>query len=93
MAKKLPIFAADDDGLSVNIKQGVLQFPALVLVGSDDYIVDQEAVEETARCCNCDAVVVEGAVHDIMLAQCWESVAKKIEIWLDEVVEMSETAL
>ena len=93
MAKKLPIYATDDDGKSIHLKQNVLQFPALVLGGTDDYIVDRDAVEETARFFGVEdganTVLVDNAVHDVMLGSCWNTVAEKVEVWLDEIASIA----
>lgn len=84
LADKLPILAAFD-GHSINIQHGMLQ--PLVVGGSDDYIVDFDAIQETAKFLSSDSskskcVMVQGAVHDVMLASCWLDVAKQIELWL-----------
>jgi len=59
--------------------------PCLVLGGTDDFIVDREGVEETARYFN---IPTEGAVfvdspHDVMLGAKWENAAKVLENWLN----------
>jgi pimeloyl-ACP methyl ester carboxylesterase len=84
MAKKLPMYSADEDGFSVHLRKGLLQRPALVLGGSSDFIVDKSAVQETARFFGVDGVIMDNAVHDVMLAKCRESVAERIKVWLDE---------
>ncbi len=90
MAKKLPIISTNNDGASLFIKKDILHKPALVLGGSADFIVDREAIEETARFFAVKPVVVDGAVHDVMLANSWENVAREVEYWLHEVIEQCE---
>jgi len=60
-------------------------------------------VKETARylCANnsaidkksrCKLVMVKGAVHDVMLANCWMDVAKELELWLSNIVRIAESS-
>ena len=94
LARKLPKLAADSDGCSKDVRNGVLQYKALVLGAQKDYIVDREAVKETAKfmCARDDALMVEGAVHDVMLADCRDNVAKELELWLNGIVKRTESA-
>eukprot|EP00569_Conticribra_weissflogii_P005105 CAMPEP_0171344530 /NCGR_PEP_ID=MMETSP0878-20121228/19577_1 /TAXON_ID=67004 /ORGANISM="Thalassiosira weissflogii, Strain CCMP1336" /LENGTH=404 /DNA_ID=CAMNT_0011847739 /DNA_START=21 /DNA_END=1235 /DNA_ORIENTATION=+ len=86
MAKKLPILSTNDDGESLFIEKNIFCKPALVLGGSADFIVDRDAIEETAKFFAVRPVVVDGAVHDVMLAKSWETVAREVEYWLHDVI-------
>ncbi|KAL7549423.1 hypothetical protein ACHAWF_012694 [Thalassiosira exigua] len=100
LTKKLPILKSDSNGRSTCLD--ALLHPPLVLGGEDDYIVDSDAVEETARFLSpkstdrdkhgCNLVLVKDAVHDVMLARCWRDVAKEIELWLSGFVSETEDA-
>ncbi|KAL7541700.1 hypothetical protein ACHAXR_011145 [Thalassiosira sp. AJA248-18] len=86
LASKLP--NTDGDGCSTSI--GVLQYQALVIGGTKDYIVDHDAIKETARFLSAaTTIMVNGAVHEVMLAACWVEVAKELELWLSSIVKMS----
>ena len=92
LSNKLPMHATDEDGCSTYIKNGVLQAKGLVIGGTEDYIVDSEAVKETATFLCASSKMVDGAVHDIMLTNCWLDVAKELEVWLNSVVNSAESA-
>jgi len=98
LADKLPALDTDSNGCSTCIKNGVLQYQALVLGGTEDFIVDSYAVKETARylCANnsaidkksrCKLVMVKGAVHDVMLANCWMERGKRARALAEQYCE------
>jgi len=92
LADKLPALATGADGCSTNIRRGALKYQALVLGAEKDFIVDADALAEAARFFDTKAVTVKGAVHDVMLAQCWNDVAKEIERWLSDIVAVAESS-
>ena len=61
-------------------------------------IVDQHAVEATAKSFStgndataCNPVMMKRAVHDVML-ECWDDVAKEIQLWLKNITRVAESA-
>ncbi|KMZ56148.1 hypothetical protein ZOSMA_99G00790 [Zostera marina] len=54
----------------------------LVLGAKDDFIVDLEGLNETAKFYGIDPVCVEGVAHDIMLDVEWEKGAQVILSWI-----------
>ena len=81
LSNKLPVRATDSSGCSTSIDK--LQYPGLALGGTNDFIVDETAAKETAAFLGGEACIVEGAVHDVMLAKCWREVANEIDDWLE----------
>lgn len=59
--------------------------PVLVLGGDCDSIIDTEALQETATTFGCEAVVLEGMAHDVMLDIGWERAATALLQWLEEL--------
>ncbi|CEM05853.1 unnamed protein product [Vitrella brassicaformis CCMP3155] len=59
--------------------------PRLVMGTRQDYIVDGQGVEETARFLGTDAVMLDGVPHDVMLASGdrWRAGAEAIAEWLE----------
>lgn len=69
------------DALPVSVKPP----KSLVVRGSLDVVVDQEAAKETSRFWNGDCVVVDEAPHDLMLYHNWEQVADTIVQWISKL--------
>ncbi|XP_027928315.1 uncharacterized protein LOC114185028 isoform X2 [Vigna unguiculata] len=57
-------------------------FEILVLGAKDDFIVDVEGLEETAKFYGVSPVCVEAVAHDMMLDVAWERGAEVILSWL-----------
>ncbi|KAG9450188.1 hypothetical protein H6P81_010153 [Aristolochia fimbriata] len=57
----------------------------LVLGASDDFIVDAEGLNETARHYGVRPVCVEGVAHDMMLDVSWKKGARVILSWLNSL--------
>ncbi|KAM7516302.1 hypothetical protein LguiA_005885 [Lonicera macranthoides] len=57
----------------------------LVLGAKDDFIVDEEGLNETGRFYGVPPVCVEGVAHDMMLDYSWEKGAKVILSWLNRL--------
>lgn len=66
--------------------------PMLAIGGSEDLIVDEEAVRETASFWNGDSIIIDRAPHDIMLYSRWRHVANLINDWIEKKVKKSSTA-
>ncbi|KAI4352218.1 hypothetical protein L6164_006491 [Bauhinia variegata] len=60
-----------------------LPFEVLVLGAKDDFIVDAEGLNETARFYGVTPLCVEGVAHDMMLDISWEKGADVILSWLN----------
>jgi pimeloyl-ACP methyl ester carboxylesterase len=58
--------------------------PMLVLGTTDDYILTEKEVENTANSYNTDAAFFSGMGHAMMLDTGWEAVADRILEWLKE---------
>ena len=56
--------------------------PSLVVAAADDFIVDGEGSEETARYFGLDSPVVVDSPHDVMLGDRWKNGANAILEWL-----------
>lgn len=83
--KRLPSkFAGEDDGIASYVER--LSSKPLVMGGTKDFIVDPEGVEETAKFFGTEAVMVDGAPHDVMLTGRWEEGAKVLSTWLESDV-------
>lgn len=90
LAKQLPSVHVDDgDGKAVFLKGtdhgSGNRLASLVIGAKDDFIVDAEGVEETARYYGVEPVVVDSP-HDVMLGNNWENGANAIKRWLEEEV-------
>lgn len=63
--------------------------PCLVMGASDDYLVDREGLDETARYFvldDDDEPLVVDSPHDVMLGRRWENAAHGLHQWLQENV-------
>ncbi|ERN03990.1 hypothetical protein AMTR_s00079p00138710 [Amborella trichopoda] len=56
----------------------------LVMGAANDFIVDNQGLNETAKFYGILPVVVEGVAHDMMLDTCWERGARVILSWLNQ---------
>ena len=85
LSKKLPSLLTDSDGKSLFVND---EFPSCLVVGAkDDYIVDTEAVEETAVYFGASPPIIVESPHDIMLGRNWMKAAKTLKTWLDKTIE------
>nr|DAD35379.1 TPA_asm: hypothetical protein HUJ06_006019 [Nelumbo nucifera] len=57
----------------------------LVLGASDDFIVDAEGLNETARFYGVSPVCIKGVAHDVMLDRSWEKGADVVLLWLNSL--------
>jgi len=55
-----------------------------VLGSNDDYIVDPQAVLETAKYVDAKPVLIDGPGHNIMLGERWRVAADQILLWLKQ---------
>lgn len=79
LAKKLPSACAENNG-----RASFASYlpPSLVVGATDDFIVDKEGVEETARFFDVDPVFVDSP-HDVMLTNKWQNGADALLDWLE----------
>jgi len=82
LAKKLPSAYAGQDGRAAFVSYLP---PSLVVGASDDFIVDKEGVEETARFFGVEPVFVDSP-HDVMLTNKWQNGADAILNWLEREI-------
>lgn len=84
LAKQLPSFKATDGKAPFVNKLP----PCLVLGGTDDFIVDEEAVQETATYFGLDHHLLVDSPHDVMMGGKWTSATTALDEWLQgEVVK------
>ena len=60
--------------------------PCLVIGAKDDYIVDVEGVEETARYFGLDAPTFVDSPHDVMLGRKWQNAADALDTWISDTL-------
>jgi len=58
--------------------------PCLVMGAKDDYIVDREGLEETARYFGLVEPLIVDSPHDVMLGRKWKNGAEALKTWLEE---------
>mmetsp|Transcript_73560 Transcript_73560/g.137451 ORF Transcript_73560/g.137451 Transcript_73560/m.137451 type:complete len:379 (+) Transcript_73560:45-1181(+) len=63
--------------------------PVLVLGGTDDKIVDVQAMKETSEMHSAELELLDGLPHDAMLCTQWEASAKAIASWMMELLSGS----
>jgi hypothetical protein len=56
--------------------------PCLVMGAKDDYLVDQEGLEETAAYFGVEEPLIVDSPHDVMLGRKWSNAADALEAWL-----------
>jgi len=85
LAKILPSKETDEDGRATFLQSTKTKIPPCLVMGAkDDFIVDQEGLEETARYFGLDKPVVVDSPHDVMLGKKWENGARALNEWLEE---------
>lgn len=62
--------------------------PVFVFGGKGDVVVDVESVYETASYFGVTPVVLDNVAHDCMLDTRWESVAKKLDTWIQSLTDV-----
>lgn len=83
LATKLPSKTVDEEGSAPYLK---ILPPALVIGAADDFIVDREGVEETARYFGLKEPTMVDSPHDVMLGGRWKNGAEALESWLEQDV-------
>ena len=83
LSSKLPNRNIDKEGRALF---GDAVPPALVLGASDDFIVDDVGVTETAKYFGVDPTIVDSP-HDVMLGSKWENAATEISQWLEKLTK------
>ena len=53
----------------------------LVMGGRDDFVVDEQGVEDTAKAFGVEPVFLPGVAHDLMLDTRWETAAGALYEW------------
>ncbi|RWW22215.1 hypothetical protein GW17_00013598, partial [Ensete ventricosum] len=85
-SSKLPLFDLRKLNASLPVSPPAKGTVKLLIMGaSDDFIVDTEGLQETARFYGVQAVCVEGVAHDMMLDTTWEKGAQTFLSWLQEL--------
>jgi pimeloyl-ACP methyl ester carboxylesterase len=88
LAKKLPSATTNADGRAAFVDDSFP--PCLVMGASDDYLVDREGLEETARYFGLDEPIIVDSPHDVMLGSKWENAASALKHWLQETVVVAK---
>ena len=88
LAKKLPSANVDNNGKALFLSNSSSSpMPHFLVVGAtEDYIVDPEGNEETARYFGLDNVVTVDSPHDVMLGKKWKKAADEIHQWLEKIL-------
>lgn len=81
LAKQLPSKNVNENGIAIFSDEIP---PALVIGASDDFIVDLEGVQETAKYFGVNPTIVSSP-HDVMLGGRWKNGADAIEKWLESL--------
>ena len=84
LAKILPSSRTNPDGVADFLERSSHVPPCFVMGASDDYIVDREGLEETARYFGLEEPLVVNSPHDVMLGKRWENGAKALQEWLEQ---------
>ena len=80
LARKLPSATTMPGGRAAFVDDS---FPPCLVVGaSDDYLVDREGLEETARYFGVSEPLIVDSPHDVMLGSKWENAANALNQWL-----------
>ena len=82
LAKKLPSVSDKDTGRAPFVDQLP---PVFVIGASDDFIVDREGVEETARYMGLEEPLIVDSPHDVMLGRRWNNGAEAILDFVQKV--------
>ena len=83
LAKILPSAQTSNDGVANFMQNNDVPPPCLVMGASDDYIVDREGLEETARYFGLEEPLIVDSPHDVMLGKKWQHGAKALLDWLE----------
>ncbi|URE24186.1 Alpha beta hydrolase [Musa troglodytarum] len=85
-SSKLPLFDLRKLNASLPVSPPTKGTVTLLIMGaSDDFIIDTEGLQETARFYGVQAFCVEGVAHDMMLDSRWEKGAQTFLSWLQEL--------
>lgn len=84
LAKQLPSVQTDDNGRALFLSKSAMP-PFLVIGATEDFIVDQEGVEETALYFGLDKPVMVDSPHDVMIGRKFENAAGEIHQWVQDV--------
>ncbi len=73
------------DMVALNLpKPAKVKTPLLVLGVARDNMLMPGEIEATARAHNTQAEIIADVAHNSMLEPCWQSVAERILVWLQE---------
>ncbi|CAB9517426.1 Alpha beta hydrolase [Seminavis robusta] len=89
LAKKLPSSQIDDAGKALFLSSPETSNghpPFLVVGATEDFIVDQEGVDETAKYFGLDSPVMVDSPHDVMLGKKYQNAADVIHQFVQEKV-------
>jgi alpha-beta hydrolase superfamily lysophospholipase len=68
------------------VKKETLSLKRCVLGAGEDYIVDEEGIEEVAKYMGVNKSMIDGAPHDVMLGGQWRKTADVLENWLESCI-------
>ncbi|CAB9518382.1 Alpha beta hydrolase [Seminavis robusta] len=89
LAKRLPSAQIDDDGKALFLSSPAASNghpPFLVVGATEDFIVDQEGVDETAKYFGLEGPVMVDSPHDVMLGKKYQNAAEVIHQFVEEKV-------
>jgi hypothetical protein len=79
LGKQLPSARTNEEGNA--LFAGSLP-PCLVMGAQDDYLVDREGLDETAKYFGLEEPIVVDSPHDVMLGRKWQNAADAIDRWI-----------
>jgi pimeloyl-ACP methyl ester carboxylesterase len=87
LAKRLPSAQLDDDGKALFLSLPSINAPPFLVIGAkEDFIVDEEGVNETARYFGVSSPVMVDSPHDVMLGKKFKNAADEIHRWVQAEV-------
>ena len=86
-SSKVPLFDLRNLNSSLPVPSPVQNSPPVLVVGAEnDFILDKQGIEETAKFLGTKEVIVPGIAHDVMLDLGWRDAADVLNFWMQTVL-------
>jgi pimeloyl-ACP methyl ester carboxylesterase len=89
LARQLPSASTASDGRATFFDTLRCSLPFLVIGASDDFLVDRDGLDETARYFGLKSPLIVDSPHDIMLGAKWQNGANAVKVWLEQNIVKS----
>lgn len=91
-SSKVPLFNLRklNDFLPIQPPGKGASLPILVVGAENDFILDRQAIDETAAQLGAKEVILPGIAHDVMLDTNWKDAADVLDSWMSAHVSMIE---